>query len=865
MATRIQPGSLISEHFRKNGDRPALISQVEPALTYADLADQVEDFAARLGPERKLVMLAGRNDTSALIAYLGILAAGSVVLVVPETAAGPDSTLTRTYNPDVVVSVGEAGWEIATRNATSVHDLHPDLALCLSTSGSTGSPKLVRLSYRNLVANAQAIGTYLSLTSDDRAITTLPMYYCYGLSVIHSYLVAGATLMLTNDSVIDKSFWSFFRQHRATSIAGVPYTYELLDQAGFAKMHLPSLRYMTVSGGRLAPAKVKEYAGHARQAGWQLFPMYGSTEATSRMAYMPPELVFDNPECVGVPIPGGAFRLDPVDGLDDDMGELVYTGPNIMLGYAQSASDLAKGRELDELRTGDIARRKPNGLYQIVGRSARFIKLFGIRIDLQRIESVLESQGLTAVCTGDDEQLVVAVQGRAAVADIRARVAAITNLPAHVIQVVTVDEFPRLGAGKVDYAALRELAADASTAESQGDVRDLFAQVLRIPAAEVTDNSTFVNLGGDSMSFVTMSVRLEKLLGTLPADWHTKTVAELRAHDRQKPGRWRTVETGIVLRALAILLIVVSHTGLMHAEGGAHFLLAASGYYFARFILSDKPRSERVKHSITTLLRIAIPCLVWIVLVRLTLGTYALSNALFVNRIFGPVNSLTLRIWYVEVLVDLLIVAAVVIAIPAFDRLERRKPFQLALGIALLLVSTRLIPFDVLPHPDLGDLQTVHQWTLFSVFAAFFFAFGWAIAKATTNWQRGLVSVLVIASLIGYFDPRYFAIARTYECAAFILLLIWLPRMKLPRWIVPATTLVANSSLFIFLTHWQVLELMPRVDAYTLAPGFDYVAIVLSIVTGTLMYLTWDKVSGFLEPRAKHAWEQFRAREHVPA
>ncbi|MCE5290033.1 MAG: AMP-binding protein [Nocardiaceae bacterium] len=863
MATLTSPASRLLEHLRNFGQQTALISQREVPLTYAELADQAEKFAQSLGTGRKLVMLAGQNEMSAIVAYLGALVGGHTVLLVPDSAANSDSDLTQIYNPDVIVSaLSENQWEILVRHADSVHELHPDLALCLSTSGSTGSPKLVRLSYENLMSNASAIAEYLSITDADRAITTLPMYYCYGLSVIHSHLIRGAGLLITNDSVVDRSFWQFFADNDGTSFAGVPYTFDLLDKAGFEEMDLPRLRYITQAGGRLAPEKVRHYASMGARAGWDFFVMYGATEATARMAYLPPDLAGAHPECIGVPIPGGSFRIEPMEGLDEGTGELVYYGPNVMMGYAQTSDDLANGREVQELRTGDIARVTDSGLYQVVGRSARFIKLFGLRIDLQRIETVLAADGITACCAGTDEKLVVAVEGRVNTQAILEKVAETAHLPKHAIDVCAVAKMPRLGSGKPDYPAIRALAATAAPTATATGVRELFATVLRVPAAEVTDSSTFVALGGDSLSFVTMSARLEKLLGHLPANWHKLSVAELETRRRDRRGILRTVETGIVLRALAILFIVISHTGVIHIEGGAHFLLAASGYYFARFVLSDKPRAERVKHSVTTILRIAVPCLLWIVLVRATLGTYAFSNALFVNRIFGPVNLLTLRLWYVEVLVDLLIVAAVVIAIPAIDRWERRKPFQLATVIALVLVSTRLIPFDSLPHPDLHGFQTVHQWTLFSVFAAFFFAFGWAAAKATTTKQRLLVSAMVVVSLIGYFDPRYIAIARTYECAIFILLLIWVPRMRLPGFLVPITTMIANASLFIFLMHWQVFEVMPHSNPFTLAPGMDPIAIVLSIITGIAVYQGWNRLSDAVEPRLKALWQ--RSTDRIP-
>ncbi|MFD6454036.1 AMP-binding protein, partial [Nocardia sp. NPDC060220] len=369
----------ILAHLRGFDDRVAVLHPVGPAsaatitsVTYAQLADRVAEFSGELGPVRRLVALTAGNDLDSLVAYLGALDAGCAVLLTGELTG----ELAATYDPDVIIDRGRV---IANR-ARSAHRLHPELALLLSTSGSTGSPKLVRLSARNLGANAESIAEYLGIGPDDVAATTLPLFYCYGLSVVHSHLLRGASLLLTERSVLEPEFWDEFREHRATSFAAVPYTVDLLDRIGFARMSLPDLRYVTQAGGRLDPARVRTYARLGAAAGWRFFVMYGQTEATARMAYLPPESADEHPDCIGIPVPGGHFTLAPVD--DGAAEELVYHGPNVMLGYAHRSADLALGRTVDALRTGDLARRTPDGLYQVVGRRSRFAKLFGLRIDL---------------------------------------------------------------------------------------------------------------------------------------------------------------------------------------------------------------------------------------------------------------------------------------------------------------------------------------------------------------------------------------------------------------------------------------------------------------------------------------------------
>ena len=348
----------------------------------------------RLGVERRLVLVTGGNAIDPIVTYLAALAGGHPVLLVPENDDLLRESLIANYDPDVIADREGDQWQLVERRHRSIHDLHPDLALLLCTSGSTGSPKLVRLSHENLQANADAIANYLDIASTDRSATTLPMHYCYGLSVINSHLSRGAGLVLTDLSVVERCFWELFEKNRCTSFAGVPYTFDLLDRIGFPDMVLPHLRYVTQAGGRLAPDRVAQYAELADRAGWDFFVMYGQTEATARMAYLPPKLAGLYPDAIGVPIPGGSFELEPVPECSDpETGELVYAGRNVMLGYAESSADLALGRTLDTLRTGDLARRGANGLYSVVGRRRRFIKVLGLRIDLPQAEAVFDCTG----------------------------------------------------------------------------------------------------------------------------------------------------------------------------------------------------------------------------------------------------------------------------------------------------------------------------------------------------------------------------------------------------------------------------------------------------------------------------------------
>ena len=372
------------------GDALAVVAG-DVELSHAALARLVADRARAWGPERRLVLVEGANDLDSLVAYLAALQHGHVALVVPDGRPAQRDAVVAAYDPDIVCARSDAGTRDDVRRDASAHDLHPDLALLLSTSGTTGSPKLVRLSRANVASNAAAIADYLALTPADRAITALPLHYCYGLSVLHSHLVAGASVVLTGLSVVDECFWDLFTRTGATTLAGVPHTFDLLATSGFEGRDLPTLRQVTQAGGRLDPDAVRRWSRFGRGRGWDLVVMYGATEATARMAYLPPHLTDDHPAAIGIAVPGGRLRLDETADERPGVGELVYSGPNVMLGYAESPADLALGRETTELRTGDLA-REVGGLFEVVGRLNRHGKVFGLRLDLDGLERHLQAE-----------------------------------------------------------------------------------------------------------------------------------------------------------------------------------------------------------------------------------------------------------------------------------------------------------------------------------------------------------------------------------------------------------------------------------------------------------------------------------------
>ena len=633
--------------------------------------------------------------------------------------------------------------------------------------------------------------------------------------MIHSHLLVGAAIILTERSVADAEFWELLRRHRGTTFAGVPFTFELLERVGFAEMDLPDLRYLTQAGGRMPPERVRKFATLGERRGWQLVVMYGATEATARMAYLPPELARSRPDAIGRAIPGGSFSIEPLDGWPEDgTGELVYRGANVMMGYAHDVDDLARGATVDALRTGDIARRGRDGLYEVIGRTSRFVKIYGLRIDLQQVETMLRHQGVPALCTDNGDRLAVAACADDPV-DVRRLTSGVTGLPAGVIDAACVQELPTLPSGKPDYQTARALAADSGTAEPQ-TVRlpEMFAHVLQLDPADIDRDASFVDLGGNSLTYVTMSVRLERALGRLPADWQRLSLRELESLPAPRPRWWQswgaTLETSVALRAAAIILVVGSHADLFKLWGGAHILLGVAGYNFGRFCLTPVPRAVRIRHLRNTIGWIAVPTVGWIAVTLVFTDDYHLTNLLLANKFLGPHDSMTAgRLWFVEVVVWILVALAVLFWLPAMDRLERRHSFGVAAAFLAFGVAMR---YDVL---GLG----LGRDAWFTILTFWFFAAGWAAAKATTVQQRTLVTVVLMVGLPGYFDSTL----REALVIAALVLLIWLPAVRCPAVFAVAAGVVAEASLYIYLTHYQV---------YPLFGSHHLVGVIVSVIIG---------------------------------
>ncbi|MGC2855617.1 AMP-binding protein [Novispirillum sp. DQ9] len=447
------------------GDLPALIDGDAAAgtmLTHAALWAEAARLAAVWpAPPRCVTVLAAGWSPGFVVAYMAALMAGQAVCLSDPARDGRDvaarlraEVVVRDAAPGDVGPLPGLAFDVADAIGEPVH---PDLAVLLPTSGSTGSPRLVRLSAQGLRTNTADIVAALGLSARERAVGHLMPWYSYGLSVLNSHLAAGGSVVVTRRGPLDAGFWDMVRATEATTLPGVPFHYQMLRRFDLAALDVPALATLTQAGGRLDPRLVGHFAQAMAARGGRFVVMYGQTEAGPRIAVHAGPEVAEAPGAVGRPLAHVALAIERADGAaaaPGEVGEVVVRGPAVMMGYAETRADLAAGDSLGGvLRTGDQGSLDAAGLLTLAGRKARFAKLFGLRLDLGAIEAAVEAP---TVAVEKGERLILLTEGAAE--DARRAVVALTGLTPAVVVARSVDALPRLPNGKIDLRGAEALA-----------------------------------------------------------------------------------------------------------------------------------------------------------------------------------------------------------------------------------------------------------------------------------------------------------------------------------------------------------------------------------------------------------------------
>ena len=445
------------------------------SLTYGDICRIIEKFDA-LNVPRSLVFCLCQNCAASLVGYIALENNKQVPLLL---GAGMDEGLRKNleliYEPSYYWApeekeqelggekIYEAYGYVLLKTRYEAYPLNEELSLLLTTSGSTGSPKLVRHKYGNLEANAENVAKVFSWRPNEEVgICDLPMNYTMGLNVINSHLVIGASVLMIKANLMDPDFWEFIKVNGGTDFCGVPFSYEIMRRIGFNKMDLPKLHTLAEGGGKLTDKMFKWIANYAKESGKRFCATFGTSETSARIAFLDPELALKKIGSIGKAIPNGELFLLDEAVLEEGSvtGELAYRGPNVTMGYALRKEDLLKGDEFcGEYHTGDIAKRDPDGFYTIIGRKGRFLKIFGLRVSLDETERILKTQypNVDFCCTGDDKRMNIFMTDEGIEDEIIPFISGKTNLHNSAFKVFALDEIPRNDYGKVRFAELEKI------------------------------------------------------------------------------------------------------------------------------------------------------------------------------------------------------------------------------------------------------------------------------------------------------------------------------------------------------------------------------------------------------------------------
>lgn len=458
----------------------AVVEDTGKQYTYGELKEFCEIFKSWISKglilHRSLVFILCRNTMAAISYYVAAIDSKIVPLLI---SAGMDAELRNSlidlyrpqylFLPDYMVKdftensydkvAGKYGYSVLATGYDKC-EMFSELSMLLTTSGSTGSPKLVRHSYINIEESARNVSEFLGFTNMDRSLIDLQLHYTMGLNVACSSLYAGATLIMTTHTAMEKEYWEFFDKNNVTNITGVPYNYEILKRLKFFDRNYPHLRILAQGGGRLNDTMFAEIAEYAQRMGKQFFATFGTSETTARIAFLPPHRAVEKTGSIGQAIAcGKLFLVDEnrdVISKQEAEGELAYSGPNVTLGYAFDREDLKKGDERKGVYyTGDLARRDQDGFYYILGRNSRFLKLYGYRVGLDECERLINARfGIECACMGTDAKMKIYITNGEYADEVRRYLAHKLGLQLSSFSVQFVQQIPKNEVGKILYSKL---------------------------------------------------------------------------------------------------------------------------------------------------------------------------------------------------------------------------------------------------------------------------------------------------------------------------------------------------------------------------------------------------------------------------
>ena len=455
------------EEILKNSSLKFIDGKTKEILKFKDLLFDISPIEEN---NKQLVFLYCKNKLSSIGMYFSLLKGNfTIALLNEELSTSLKIEIEEIYQPSIIIDESRAEVQFYSKNSISsnfykiqlfqINDnkknvlIHPKIKLLLSTSGTTGSPKFVKLSEENIYENAISISSYLPILDKDVTPLNLSIFYSYGLSILNSNALIGGEIVCNIEDVLSKEFWCQFAEFGFTSISGVPFVYEMLDRMGFRKKQYPTLRYLTQAGGNLNETTKQRFLDFSLENELEFFIMYGQTEASPRISFVPPINLPERITSIGKPILNGKLSIDK------ETNELIYEGPNVFGGYAQNLQDLSNWEVIKKLYTGDLARKDEDGFYFITGRMKRFVKILGNRVNLDELESIFKNKlgGINLACIGlNDKNVIVFTDTEVNLEHLKNEVVQELKIHSSIIKHEVINEFPLTSNGKINYKQLQK-------------------------------------------------------------------------------------------------------------------------------------------------------------------------------------------------------------------------------------------------------------------------------------------------------------------------------------------------------------------------------------------------------------------------
>ena len=462
--------------LEKYKDKIALNSNFSGPITFAELVNKTVELKSIM-PERSLIFLIADNKIGSVINYIASIRNNCVVILVdhrtnveniknliksykPSLIAAPNSWIQKKYQDEYKFLRKIYDYSLYKTIYSQSKNIHKDLSILLSTSGSMGIPKFVKLSKKNLKSNTDSIIKYLSITSKEKSITNMPTNYSYMLSIINSFIESGASIFVSKNSILQKDFWKEYANEKITSFSGVPYTFEMLIKLGLENLFSPYLKTLTQAGGKLDINSTKKIISFCKNKNIKFISMYGQTEASPRMTYLKWKDTSKKIGSIGKAIPNTKIWLENDNkkriNLPNKIGELVFKGKNVFMGYSKNLEDLKKSDEKKGiLKTGDLGYFDKDKFFFITGRKNRIIKIFGNRLNLDDVEEKMKQMQYEIACKEINEKFYIFFEKKFSIDNVLKNLVLITGQNKAAFNCVHLKNLPRTSSGKINYKKLK--------------------------------------------------------------------------------------------------------------------------------------------------------------------------------------------------------------------------------------------------------------------------------------------------------------------------------------------------------------------------------------------------------------------------